>query len=156
MDYMGIPVSESLPKLIDILTIYNLRERIKVIASGKLITPAEVTWALCAGADFINSARGFMLALGCIQAMKCHKNTCPTGIATHNPRLQHGLAIEDKAERVYHYANNMMHEVAILSHSCGVDEPRLLKREHARIVRSDGFSVSLAEIFPDQKPLPQY
>ena len=156
MDYMGIPVTESLPKLIDILTTYNLRERIKVIASGKLITPAEVTWALCAGADFVNSARGFMLALGCIQAMKCHKNTCPTGIATHNPRLQHGLVVEDKAERVYHYANNMMHEVAILSHSCGVDEPRLLQRKHARIVRADGFSVSLAEIFPDQKPLPQY
>ena len=156
MDYMGIPITESLPKLVDILTIYNLRQRIKVIASGKLITPAEVTWALCTGADFINSARGFMLALGCIQSMKCHKNTCPTGITTHNPRLQRGLVVEDKAERVYHYANNMIHEVAILSHSCGVDEPRLLQRKHARIVRDDGFSVSLADIFPDQAPLPQY
>ena len=156
MDYMGIPITESLPKLVDILTIYNLRQRIKVIARGKLITPAEVTWALCTGADFINSARGFMLALGCIQSMKCHKNTCPTGITTHNPRLQRGLVVEDKAERVYHYANNMIHEVAILSHSCGVDEPRLLQRKHARIVRDDGFSVSLADIFPDQAPLPQY
>ena len=156
MDYMGIPITESLPKLVDILTLYNLRQRIKIIASGKLITPAEVTWALCAGADFINSARGFMLALGCIQSMKCHKNTCPTGITTHNPRLQRGLVIEDKAERVYHYANNMIHEVAILSHSCGVDEPRLLQRKHARVVRDDGFSVSLADIFPDQTPLPQY
>ncbi|AHE67931.1 glutamate synthase domain 2 [Legionella oakridgensis ATCC 33761 = DSM 21215] len=156
MDYMGIPIQESLPRLVDILTLYNLRERIKVIASGKLITPADVTWALCAGADFVNSARGFMLALGCIQAMKCHNNTCPTGITTHNTRLQRGLVVEDKAERVYHYANNMAHEVAILCHSCGVDEPRQLQRKHARIVREDGFSVSLAEIFPDQQPLEEY
>jgi glutamate synthase domain-containing protein 2 len=156
MDYMGLPIAESLPKLIDILVTYNLKERIKVIVSGKLITPAEVTWAICAGADFVNSARGFLFALGCIQAMKCHQNTCPTGITTHNPRLQRGLVIEDKAERVYHYANNMAHEVATLCHSCGVDEPRQLQRKHARIVREDGFSVSLADLFPDQKPLPEY
>ena len=156
MDYMGIPISESLPKMVDILVTYNLRDRIKVIASGKLITPADVAWALCAGADFVNSARGFMFALGCIQAMQCHKNTCPTGIATHMPHLQRGLVIEDKAERVYHYANNMAHEIGILCHSCGVEEPRQLQRKHARIVREDGFSESLADLFPDQHPLPEY
>lgn len=156
MDYMGIPISESLPKLVDILVLYNLRERIKIIVGGKMVTPADVSWALCAGADFINSARGFMFALGCIQSMKCHKNTCPTGITTHKPHLQRGLVIEDKAERVFNYASNMAHEVEILCHSCGVDEPRQLQRIHARIVREDGISVSLAEIFPDQKPLPEY
>lgn len=156
MDYMGIPIEESLPRLIDILVLYNLRDRIKVIASGKLVTPSSVVWAFCAGADFVNSARGFMFALGCIQAMQCHKNTCPTGITTHNPILQRGLVVKDKAERVYHYANNMLHEVAIICHSCGVEEPRQLKRKHARIVRENGFSVSLEEIFPYQKPLPEY
>ncbi len=156
MDYVGIPISEALPKLVDILVIYNLRDRIKVIASGKLITPADVTWALCAGADFVNSARGFMLALGCIQSMKCHQNTCPTGIATHNIRLQNGLVVENKIDRVYHYADSIAHEVAILCHSCGVDEPRQLQRKHARMVREDGLSVSLADIFPDQQPLPEY
>ena len=156
MDYMGIPISESLPKLVDILTLYNLRKRIKVIVSGKLVTPADVTWAMCAGADFVNSARGFLFALGCIQSMKCHKNTCPTGITTHNPKLQRGLVVEDKAERVFQYANNMAHEVATLCHSCGVDEPRQLTRHHARIVRENGFSVSLAEIFPEQEPLPEF
>lgn len=156
MDYMGIPISESLPKMIDILVSYNLRSRIKVIASGKCITPAEVTWALCSGADFINSARGFMLALGCIQSMKCHENTCPTGITSNDPRYQRGLVIPDKAERVFNYANNMMHEVAILAHSCGVEDPRDLQRKHARIVTAGGFSVSLAEIFPEQAPLPKY
>ncbi|STX50612.1 glutamate synthase [Legionella busanensis] len=156
MDYMGIPIQESLPKLVDILILYNLRKRIVVIASGKMITPATVAWALCAGADFVNSARGFMFSLGCIQALKCHSNTCPTGIATHNANLQRGLVIEDKAERVFHYANNMAHEVAIICHSCGVDEPRQLQRRHARIVREDGFSISLAEMFPDQQSLDQY
>jgi len=156
MDYMGIPISESLPKLVDVLVLYNLRERIKIIVSGKLVTPADVTWALCAGADFINSARGFLLALGCIQSVKCHQNTCPTGITTHNKRLQRGLVIEDKVERVFNYANNMAYEVGTLCHSCGVDEPRQLQRAHTRVVREDGFSVSLADIFPDQKPLPEY
>lgn len=156
MDYMGLPISESLPKMVDILVTYNLRDRIKVIASGKLITPADVAWALCAGADFVNSARGFMFALGCIQAMKCHKNTCPTGIATHKAHLQKGLVVENKAERVYHYANNMAHEIAILCHSCGVEEPRQLQRKHARIVRENGFSESLADLFPNQQPLPEY
>ncbi len=156
MDYMGIPISESLPKLVDILVTYNLKSRIKVIVAGKLITPAEVAWALCAGADFVTSARGFLFALGCIQALRCHKNTCPTGITTHNPRLQQGLVVEDKIERVYHYATNMANEVGTLCHSCGVDEPRQLQRKHARIVRENGFSVSLSELFPDQKPLPEY
>ena len=72
----------------------------RLIASGKLITPAEVAWALCVGADFVNSARGFMFALGCMQSLQCNRNTCPTGITTHDPRLQKGLDPADKAERV--------------------------------------------------------
>jgi len=101
------------------------------------------------GADFINSARGFMFALGCIQALQCHKNTCPTGITTHNRRLQRGLNPRDKAARVANYARNMVHEVGIIAHSCGVGEPRELGRKHARIVCADGRSKSLDEIFPD-------
>lgn len=73
----------------DQLEAYGLRGRLRVIASGKLITPADVPWALCTGADFVCSARGFMFSLGCIQALQCNKNTCPTGITTHDPRL-HG------------------------------------------------------------------
>ena len=84
IDYMGLPVRESLPMVVDTLNRHGLRERIRVVCAGKLITPAEVAWALCAGADFVVSARGFMFALGCIQAMQCNKNTCPTGITTHD------------------------------------------------------------------------
>lgn len=147
MDYMGLPLKESLPMVIDKLNKYELKERIKVIASGKLITPAEVAWALCVGADFINTARGFMFSLGCIQAMHCNKNTCPTGITTHNPRLQKGLDPELKAVRVANYARNMVYEVGIIAHSCGVKEPRQLRRFHARIVTENGQSVSLDEMY---------
>ena len=149
IDYVGLPISESLPLTVDTLDRHGLRPRIKVVTSGKLITPAEVAWALCMGADFINSARGFMFALGCIQALQCHKNTCPTGITTHNRRLQRGLNPKDKAARVANYARNMVHEVGIIAHSCGVGEPRKLGRKHARIVCADGRSKSLDEIFPD-------
>ncbi|MGI9322307.1 MAG: glutamate synthase-related protein, partial [Pseudomonadales bacterium] len=108
----------------------------------------EVGWALCVGADFVNSARGFMFSLGCIQALKCNKNTCPTGITTHNPRLQKGLDPENKATKVASYCANLVHEVEILAHSCGVPEPRRLRRFHARIVQEDGRSVPLDELYP--------
>ena len=109
-----------------------MRECIRVIASGKLVTPSDIAWALCVGANFAVSARGFMFALGCIQAMRCNKDTCPTGITTHNPRRQQGLDPASKAERVAHYVRNTIHEVEIIAHSCGVHEPRGLERFHAR------------------------
>lgn len=149
IDNMGMPVRESLPLVVDILKKYGLRDRVKVCASGKMINPSEVAWAFCAGADFVNSARGFMFALGCIQALQCNKNTCPTGITTHDPKLQFGLDPVNKSERVASYAKNMKKEVGIIAHSCGVPEPRLLKRYHARIVLDNGRSVSMDELFPE-------
>ena len=153
IDDMGMPLKESLPLLVDKLNHYALRGQIKVIASGKLITPADVAWALCVGADFITSARGFMFALGCIQALQCNKNTCPTGITTHNKKLQRGLVPKDKAIRVMNYATNMVHEVCILAHACGVKAPRQLRRHHARIVMPDGLSKPLNELHPEVVPL---
>lgn len=152
IDYVGLPIKESLPLVVDKLNEYGLRDRIKVIASGKLVTPAEAAWALCAGADFVVSARGFMFALGCIQALQCNKNTCPTGITTHNKRLQKGLDPTDKAERVRRYAEHMHHELGVIAHSCGVAEPRRLKRFHCRIVTQDGRSVPLDELYPPVSP----
>lgn len=158
MDYVGLGIKESLPLTTNLLYKHGLKERIKVIASGKLITPAEVAWALAIGADFVTSARGFMFSLGCIQALQCNKNTCPTGITTHNKKLQKGLNPEDKAVRVAHYANNMHHEVGIIAHSCGVKNPRGLKRFHARMVCNDNLSRSMDELFPipDQQKEPPH
>lgn len=148
MDNVGLPIRESLPMVSDILHKYGLRERIRVIASGKLITPSEAAWAICAGADFINSARGFMFSLGCIQALKCNKNTCPTGITTHNARLQKGLDPKNKASKVANYCLNMVHEIEVIAHSCGVAEPRRLRRFHVRIVQDNGKSIPMDELYP--------
>jgi len=148
MDNVGLPITESLVMLIDALKTHGLRDRIKVIASGKLITPAQVAWAYCVGADFVNSARGFMFALGCIQALKCNKNTCPTGITTHDARLQQGLDPADKAERVKRYVQKIRYGTGIIAHSCGVDNPRSLERQHVRIVQQDGSSIPLSVLHP--------
>ncbi len=156
MDNVGLTLKESLPMLSDILHRYNLRDRVKIIASGKRITPSEVAWALCAGADFINSARGFMFSLGCIQALKCNKNTCPTGITTHNERLQKGLDPADKKVKVSNYCMSLRHEVEVIAHSCGVSEPRRLRRMHVRIVQADGKSVPMIDLYPRPDPLPQF
>ncbi len=153
MDNVGLQLKHSLPIVVDKLVQHGLRDRIKVIASGKLINPAGVAWALCIGADFVNSARGFMFSLGCIQALQCNKNTCPAGVTTHDPDLQKGLVPADKAERVYHYVKNMMYEVGTIAHSCGVAEPRLLRRYHANLITDTGTAVPLNVIHPDAKPL---
>jgi glutamate synthase domain-containing protein 2 len=101
IDHVGLPLREALPRMVDLRCRGGLHERIRLIAAGKLVNPGfDVAWAICAGADFVTSARGFMFALGCIQALKCNRNTCPTGITTHDPRLQKGLVPAVKAERV--------------------------------------------------------
>ncbi len=148
MDSVGLPLREALPLVVDMLVKHGLKQRVRLIASGKLITPANVAWALCAGADFVNAARGFMFALGCIQALKCNKNTCPTGITTHNVRLQAGLDPKVKLVRVANYCRNMVHEVEMIAHSCGVPEPRALCRCHVRIVGGDGLSRPMDELYP--------
>lgn len=156
MDDVGLSIKETLPMVVDILIRYGLRERIRVIASGKLITPSGVAWALSSGADFITSARGFMFSLGCIQALKCNRNTCPTGITTHNQRLQHGLNPEEKAVRVKHFVDKIHYGAGIIAHSCGVENPRDLSRHHCRIVQSDGKSIPLDELYPLPEVLPEF
>ncbi|RED49043.1 FMN-binding glutamate synthase family protein [Aestuariispira insulae] len=151
MDYMGLPLKESLPLVVDLLHKHGLRDRVRVIAGGKLVNGADVAWALAMGADFCVSARGFMFALGCIQALQCNKNTCPTGITTHDPGLQKGLDPVDKSVRVAHYKRNMEYSVGVIAHSCGVREPRDLRRYHCRVVQENGRSVPLEEIYPEYR-----
>ena len=156
IDLVGMPIREALPRIVDLRDRHDLKERIRVVASGKLVNPSDVAWALCAGADFVASARGFMFSLGCIQALKCNRNTCPTGITTHDPRLQGGLVVEDKYAKVAHYAKSVIREVETIAHSVGVAEPRLMRRRHVRIVQADGSSVPFNKTRPsynaDQAP----
>jgi glutamate synthase domain-containing protein 2 len=149
---MGLSIEEALPRVVDSLIESGLRQRIRVVASGKLVTSARAAWALCVGADFVNTARGFMFALGCIQALRCHTNTCPTGVTTHNKRLQRALVVEEKYLRVANYANNLNREIDMIAHSCGVRHARELRREHVRIVQGNGQSVALSTLYPYPEP----
>ncbi len=148
MDHVSLPIAEALPMFVDVLQSYGLRGRIRVIASGKLVTSTKVAWALCVGADFVTSARGFMFSLGCIQSLQCHKDTCPTGITTHNPRLQKGLVVQEKANRVANYAAWVNHEVDVLAHACGLANAREFRREHVRIVQQAGKSLGMDKSHP--------
>ncbi|HQU48698.1 MAG TPA: FMN-binding glutamate synthase family protein [Casimicrobiaceae bacterium] len=147
-DHMALSIDEALPRVVDALIEAGLRDRVRVIAAGKLVTSARAAWALAAGADFVNTARGFMFALGCIQALRCHTNTCPTGIATHNPRLQRGLVVEEKWQRVANYATNMNKEIDMIAHSCGVRHARELERRHVRLVQPTGGTIALDVLYP--------
>jgi len=147
-DHVALPISEALPIVVDALMAYGLKERICIIASGKLVHSAKVAWALCVGADFVVSARGFMFALGCVQSLQCHTDTCPTGVTTHNPWRQKGLVIEDKLKRVAQYAYWVNHEINVLAHSCGLSNARHFQREHIRIVQQAGKSLPLDELHP--------
>ena len=147
-DHMSLSIEEALPRAADVLYESGLKERIRLVASGKLVTSARAAWALCVGADFVNTARGFMFSLGCIQALRCHQNTCPTGVTTHNHRLQRGLVIEEKYVRVANYATGMNKEIDMIAHSCGCRHARELRREHVRIVQTAGHSAALNVLYP--------
>jgi len=155
IDLVGMSIRESLPLVADLRDAAGLKDRIRLIASGKMVNPGDVAWALCAGADFTVSARGFMFSLGCIQALKCNRNTCPTGITTHDARLQQGLVPEDRCNSVAAYANCLSHEVETIAHSVGVGEPRLMRRRHVRMVQPNGCSVPMNEMSPSQQPMPK-
>ena len=148
IDLVGMSIREALPIVADLRDKAGLKDRIRLVASGKLVNPGDIAWALAAGADFITSARGFMFSLGCIQALKCNKNTCPTGITTHDKRFQKGLVVEDKWKRVSAYGKNIVKEVETIAHSVGVNEPRALRRKHVRIVQDNGKSVPMDKLYP--------
>jgi len=110
MDDIGLPLFEALPTVDRILKEVGLRDRLVLFASGKLISPGKQMMALSLGADVVYSARGFLLALGCIQALQCNRNTCPVGITTHRRKLQRGLDIDEKAQRVRNYIQALHHD----------------------------------------------
>jgi glutamate synthase domain-containing protein 2 len=135
MDNVGKTLRQGLTGAIDIIKNYNLRERIKIVASGKLVTPFDVAWAVASGADFINSARGPMTAAGCLHTKRCHTNKCPAGIATQDKRRQKVLDPVDKGEKVGNYILGMQKQLEMLAHSCGLKEPREFKPQHMEYIK---------------------
>lgn len=129
-DSVGMPLREGLAFVNDALTGFGLRDRITLIASGKILTGFHMFRAMALGADACSTARGMMLALGCIQALECNANTCPTGVATQDPQLSVGLHVTDKTHRVSEYHSETVHALVELVAAAGLTDPRDINRQH--------------------------
>jgi len=122
-DHVGMPLREALAFVYDALVGFGLKDQIKIICSGKIINGFDIIRALSIGADVCNSARGMMFALGCIQALECHANTCPTGVATQDPKLVQGLVPEEKSVRVARFQHETVKSAMDLMASAGIRHP---------------------------------
>ncbi|MHA7817349.1 MAG: FMN-binding glutamate synthase family protein [Pseudohaliea sp.] len=127
---VGMPLRDGLAFVVDCLIGFGLRDDIRVIAAGKLITAFQLAKAMALGADLCNSARGMMLALGCVQSLVCNTNRCPTGVTTQDPRLTRGLDVEDKGERVARYQHETVQALLDIVSSAGLRSPGELNRSH--------------------------
>ena len=148
---VGMPLDESLVFVSDVLTGYDLKKYITLICSGKIITAFQMLNKIALGADVLTSARGMMLALGCIQARKCNSNHCPVGVATQKPYLVVGLDVTDKKKRVYSYHKESLKHLASLIGATGVDSADQIKRSfiHRRVNKTE--IKTYEELFPSVK-----
>jgi glutamate synthase domain-containing protein 2 len=129
-NYLGTPLTEGLNFVHNALQGAGLRDHIKIGASGKIVSAFDMVKAMTLGADWCNSARGFMFSLGCIQSQACHTNHCPVGVATQDPRREKALVVEEKAQRVYNFHHNTMHALAEFVSASGFDHPKELRPWH--------------------------
>ncbi len=127
---VGMPLLDALAFVDDALRGFGIRNEMKLIASGKILTGFNIVRAMALGADTCNSARAMMMALGCIQALECNKNTCPTGVATQNPYFMNGLVVEDKKVRVANYHKNTVESFVELMAASGINHPDKINRTH--------------------------
>ncbi len=145
-DHIGVPMREGLLFVHNTLVGCGLREQIKLGASGKIVSAFDIACVLAIGADWANSARGFMFAIGCIQSRSCHTNKCPTGVATQDPLRQRALVPEDKARRVFNFHRNTLKALAEMLAAAGLEHPAQLDAKH--LVRR--MSASEIKLFSQQ------
>ena len=136
-DHVGAPLQEGLLLVHNSLTGLNLRHRVKIGCAGKVIGAFDIARAMALGADWCNAARGFMFALGCIQAQTCHTGACPTGVTTQDPQRQKALVVPDKTERVYRFHHNTLKALKELVQAAGLQHPREISASHIVRRRAD-------------------
>ncbi|MEZ5856859.1 MAG: FMN-binding glutamate synthase family protein [Hyphomicrobiaceae bacterium] len=152
MDHLGMPLQDGLTFVHGALIGAGLRDRIRLGASGKIVTAFDMAKTMALGADWCNAARGFMFAVGCIQAQTCHTGKCPTGVTTPDPARYRAIVVEDKAERVANFHRETLEELAELVAAAGLDHPRELMPHHfMRRVEADR-TMSFTELFPLPRP----
>lgn len=149
IDSVGLPIKSALPILVSTLQKYGVRDRVKIIASGKLFTPDRIAIALAMGADLVNIARGFMITVGCIQTLKCQSNACPVGVATTDPDLQKALVIDEKKFRVVNFLVTLRKGLFRISAAAGLDSPVHFKPKHIMYKDDKGIVTSLEMILKD-------
>lgn len=147
-NHMGMPLVEGLTFVHNTLRGAGLRDRIKLGASGKLITSFDIARALALGADWVNSARGFMFAVGCIQAQACHTNHCPVGVATQDKLRQRALDVPSKAERVARFHNNTLEALAKMTGAAGLTHPGNFLPHHLLMRENDRMMVNGQAVYP--------
>jgi glutamate synthase domain-containing protein 2 len=146
-DSVGLPIKAALPLVNNALIKYDVRDRVKIIASGKLFSPDRIAIALAIGADLVNIARAFMITVGCIQALKCQSNACPVGVATTDPDLQKALVIDEKKHRTANYLISMRKGLFRLAAAAGLDSPVHFKPEHIVYKDERDHVYSLEEVY---------
>jgi glutamate synthase domain-containing protein 2 len=151
-DHVGAPLQEGLLLVHNTLVGLNLRHRIRIGAAGKVVSAFDIARCMALGADWCNSARGFMFALGCIQAQACHTGACPTGVTTQDPRRQQALVVPTKLERVWRFHQHTLMALKELVQAAGLQHPGEITASH--IVRrvSQGDVRLLANQLPFLKP----
>ena len=127
---LGTPLRQGLSFVHNVLVGVDLRQEIKIGASGKLISAFDIAGAMCFGADWCNSARGFMFSIGCIQSQSCHTNHCPVGVATQDEQRQRALVVSDKSERVYNFHRNTLKALSEFVAASGLNHPTELEPRH--------------------------
>jgi len=148
MDHLGMPMREGVSFVHNALIGINARDRIKIGASGKVATAFDMARAMAIGADWCNSARGFMFALGCIQSLSCHTDRCPTGVTTQDPIRNRALYVPHKIDRVYNYHHNTLHALAELLAAAGLEHPRDLRPIHFSQRSSTTEVCTFAKLYP--------
>src|ERR1700674_1226621 len=152
MDHLGMPMREGLVFVNNALVGIGARGRVRIGAAGKITTAFDIARAMALGADWCNSARGFMFSLGCIQSMSCHTDRCPTGVTTQDPTRARALVVPHKIERVYKYHRATLHALAELIAAAGLEHPQQIRSIHFSQRTSTTEVQSFAKLYPSLRP----
>jgi glutamate synthase domain-containing protein 2 len=152
LDHLGMPLRDGLSFAHNALVGIGVRDQIKLGASGKIASGFDIARAMALGADWCNSARGFMFALGCIQSLSCHTDRCPTGVATQDRSRQRALVVPDKLDRVANFHASTIHSLAELTAAAGLDHPREFRPEHFSRRVSGNEVLTFGELYPPLAP----
>jgi glutamate synthase domain-containing protein 2 len=152
MDHLGMPMREGVNFVHNALIGINARHRVRIGTAGKIATAFDIARAIGLGADWCNSARGFMFALGCIQSLSCHTDRCPTGVTTQDPTRNRALVVPDKTTRVYNYHHATLHALAELIAAAGLNHPEEIRPIHFSHRLSGTDVLSFARLYPELAP----